>query len=217
MRSIVLVQHCQSEHHVNGIAGGWTDTPLTTLVREQASCVAARLEREIGSEPIVLYCSDLKRSRQTAEIIGQVVRVEPQPVKALRVFNTGIAAWKTKEWADANAAPRVSEGRGLDRQPFPEAETERTFYERVAECMEDLYACQLSRMVVVSHGGTSNAIISWWLRLGVQRYDLVDFRVSPGGITVLGETSLRQRSLERLNDLSRLQQAGLAPVPSMAG
>ena len=31
MQPIVVVHHCQSEHHVTDLTGGWTDTSLTTL------------------------------------------------------------------------------------------------------------------------------------------------------------------------------------------
>ena len=33
MRKIIVIQHCQSEHHINNMTGGWTDTPLTELGR----------------------------------------------------------------------------------------------------------------------------------------------------------------------------------------
>ena len=29
--AIIIVRHGQSEHHVRGLTGGWTDTPLTAL------------------------------------------------------------------------------------------------------------------------------------------------------------------------------------------
>ncbi|MBT6145623.1 MAG: histidine phosphatase family protein, partial [Gemmatimonadetes bacterium] len=44
LRSVIIVQHCQSEHHVNEMSGGWTDTPLTEFGREQARAVAARVK-----------------------------------------------------------------------------------------------------------------------------------------------------------------------------
>lgn len=36
MGNIILIQHCQSEHHINNISGGWTDTPLTKVGKNQA-------------------------------------------------------------------------------------------------------------------------------------------------------------------------------------
>ena len=182
---------------------------MTALGRRQANCLADHLRTELREEPSVLICSDLKRALETADVIGQALDVEPQPTRSLREFNTGIAAWKTQDWAKANAAPEAPTGRGLDRVPFPEAETGRIFYDRVARCVDEIHRNQDKLMVVVSHGGTTNVIIAWWLGLEVEEYDLVDFLVSPAGITVLRENELGQRTLYRLNDLSHLYKAGL--------
>ena len=210
MQPIVLIQHCQSEHHVTNLTGGWTDTPLTSFGRQQADCVAARLGQEIGSIPCVLYCSDLRRALQTAEAIGEVLGLTAHPISALREFNTGVAAWKTEDWAEAHVAPRPHKGGGLDRQPFPEAETERRFYERVCQCMDQLCQGNDSMLILVSHGGTIKAIISWWLQLDAERFDLVSFHTTPASITVLHESSWHQQALVRLNDRSHLYDAGLA-------
>ena len=217
MQPIVLIQHCQSEHHVNDLTGGWTDTPLTALGRQQAACLASRIQREFDSMPLVLYCSDLKRAQQTAEIIGESLGIVPQPNPCLREFNAGTAAWKKDDWAREHAAPRPPKGMGLDRQPFPEAETQRLFYERVCQCMDRLYASNDSILMVVSHGGTTQAIISWWLHLDVEHFDMIAFHIAPAGITVLHENSWHQRQLTRLNDLSHLYEAGLATPQPVVG
>ena len=44
MGNIILIQHCQSEHHVNNMSGGWTDTPLTELGRKQAEMIGEKLK-----------------------------------------------------------------------------------------------------------------------------------------------------------------------------
>lgn len=217
MQPIVLIQHCQSEHHVTNLTGGWTDTPLTSLGRLQANCLAARLRQELGSIPCVLYCSDLKRAQQTAEIIGEALNIVAQPKPCLREFNYGLAAWKTKDWEREHATPRPPVGGGLDRQPFPESETQRLFYARVCRCMDELPAGRESVLIVVSHGGTIQAIISWWLQLDVARYDLVHFGTSPASITMLHESSWHSRALTRLNDVSHLYEAGLATPGSIVG
>ena len=48
MDEIILVQHCQSEHHINELSGGWTDTPLTEIGRAQAKKAGQRLKNEIN-------------------------------------------------------------------------------------------------------------------------------------------------------------------------
>ncbi|HJF33229.1 MAG TPA: histidine phosphatase family protein, partial [Sporosarcina psychrophila] len=47
MGNIILIQHCQSAHHINNMSGGWTDTPLTDLGRKQAKLIGDKLKEEI--------------------------------------------------------------------------------------------------------------------------------------------------------------------------
>jgi probable phosphoglycerate mutase len=209
MDPLILIQHGQSEHHVNNLTGGWTDTPLTDLGCRQAACVASRLKREIGNTSCRMFSSDLKRAFQTAQIIGQEMGVRPQPVPELREFNTGIAAGKTEEWADKHVAPRPSMGIGLDRQPFPQAETPRMFYARTSKYMDQLMKNQDCLTLLVTHGGTITNIIAWWLQLDAEEYAEVCFRTYPGSISMLSLNDWQQRTLSRLNDITHLYEAGL--------
>ena len=72
MSNIILIQHCQSEHHINNMSGGWTDTPLTELGRKQAELTGEKLKDIVDNNGYALYSSDLLRASQTAEIIGQL-------------------------------------------------------------------------------------------------------------------------------------------------
>ncbi len=84
MGRVILVQHCQSEHHVNEMSGGWTDTPLTELGRRQAQLTAHKLKDIITRDEYVLYSSDLLRASQTAQIIGKHLGLEATPNPGLR-------------------------------------------------------------------------------------------------------------------------------------
>lgn len=102
-RQIVLVQHCEAEHHVNGMVGSWTDTELTDFGRVQASRVAARVSEIVGeSENWKLVSSDLMRCAQTAEIVGEMISEHPVFEAGLREYNLGEAVGKTVEWAQQN-------------------------------------------------------------------------------------------------------------------
>ena len=69
MKHIITVQHTQSVHHNNGMVGSWTDWDLTELGRTQADRIGRKLKEELAGKAVVLYSSDLKRARQTAEAI----------------------------------------------------------------------------------------------------------------------------------------------------
>ena len=166
MKPIILVRHAQSQHHVNGLTGGWTDTGLTDLGRRQAACLASRLKQELEDIPVRMVCSDLKRALQTAEIVGQEIGVTAQLIPELREFNNGIAAGMLREEADKIRCEPAEPF--IDWQPYPEVETWRQFYWRVAGCMDRLVEGQEELLLVVTHGGTLMNIVAWWLQLDTE-------------------------------------------------
>lgn len=208
MKPIILVRHAQSQHHVNGLTGGWTDTGLTDLGRRQAACLASRLRQELEDAPVRLYCSDLKRALQTAEIVGQEIGVTAQLVPELREFNNGIAAGMMREEADKIRHEFTEPF--VDCQPYPEAETWRQFYRRVAGRMDRLVKEQKELLLVVTHGGTLVNIVTWWLQLDIERLSGLSFEAYPTSISVLGVNQWGDHELERLNDTAHLYAAGLA-------
>ena len=208
MESIVLIRHGQSEHHVTELTGGWTDTPLTQLGHRQASCLASRLKRELAGIPCRMYCSDLKRALQTAEIVGQGIGIAPTPVSGLREYNNGIAAGKSQEEAEKIALDLVEPT--LDWQPYPQAETWRQFYSRVSACMDRLAQSQETPLILITHGGTIVNIVAWWLQLDVDMLSKVSFDALPASISVLRMNQWNERTIGRLNDTAHLYAAGLS-------
>ncbi|MEK5038371.1 histidine phosphatase family protein [Sporosarcina sp. FSL K6-3457] len=84
MSNIILLQHCQSEHHINNMSGGWTDSPLTEVGRKQAEIVGGKLKELIDNNVYTLYSSDLLRASQTAEIVGTQLGLNVIQDKGLR-------------------------------------------------------------------------------------------------------------------------------------
>lgn len=205
MGRVVLVQHCQSEHHINDMSGGWTDTPLTELGQKQAQVIAQKLKDSMSVDEYVLYSSDLLRASQTAEIIGKHLGLEVIQNSGLREINTGIAAGKTKDWARANRNPRIGSGFDLDHQEFQQGETWRQFYRRVCDCMESIYGPNDTKnLLIVTHGGTLAYITAWWLQFSEQMLTKAYFSASPASISILNKNSFSQNVLEVFNDTSNL-------------
>lgn len=210
MKSIILIRHGQSKHHINGLTGGWTDDDLTEQGCRQAACLASRLKKEIGETPCHFYSSDLKRALQTAEIIGEKLDLTPKLFPELREFNNGIAAGKTRE--EAKKIEASVDGRMADWRPYPESETWLTFYERVASYIERLTQGQDRLLLLVTHGGTIINIVSWWLEMKSHLFMKTrkSFDVSPASITVLRLNEWGEHTIERLNDTAHLYAAGFA-------
>lgn len=203
-----LIRHGQAEHLVGSLVGGWTDTELTELGRRQVEALAARLKKEICGSQVTILCSDLKRAMQTAEIIGRALDLTPQPAPELRELNNGIAAGMTKD--EARRYFREPTHPLVDWKPYPEAETWRQFYHRVAAFMEYSSDRFDDSVLVVTHGGTIIQIISWWLRLDMDTISNVSFKTDPASITALGTSTLDERTIERLNDTAHLYAASLS-------
>ena len=169
MKSIVLIQHCQSQHHVNKAAHLWPDSEngLTELGRRQAECIALRLRDELGDSPCKLYSSDMTRAFQTAEIIGTELGQSPKPVPELREWCGRLAIERTSHVTE----PVVNKDAWslFDWRPVPGGETWREFYARVSIYMDDLASSHDPQTlpILVVHGGTLSNIVTRWLRLAV--------------------------------------------------
>ena len=84
---LILCRHGESEGNRDGRFGGHGPAPLTERGRAQAQATGLRLLQE-GADAI--YCSDLVRAAQTAELIGQRLSIAPQETPLLRERSVGI-------------------------------------------------------------------------------------------------------------------------------
>ncbi|ULO09905.1 histidine phosphatase family protein [Paenibacillus sp. 19GGS1-52] len=204
VRKIILIQHCQSEHHINNMSGGWTDTPLTDLGRKQADLVGLSLINTLDHDAYTLYSSDLLRAKQTAEIVGSHLNLQVIEDSNLREINTGIAAGKTKDWIRDNRNPRIGSDFDMDYQEFQEGETWREFYSRICCCMERICNTEEKDLIIVTHGGTLAYIIAWWMNFQPQMLSKAYFSASVGSISILNQNSYKQNVLSVLNDTAHL-------------
>lgn len=203
MSNIILIQHCQSEHHINNMSGGWTDTPLTELGRKQAKIIGEKLKEFVDNNVYALYSSDLLRASQTAEIVGTQLGLDIIQDKGLREINTGVAAGKTKDWARANRNPRTRSGFDLDYQEFQDGESWRQFYSRVCDTMDRIYESEKNKnLLIVTHGGTLGYLLAWWMKFEAEMIVNAYFSSSVGGITVLSQNSFQQNVVNKFNDTS---------------
>jgi probable phosphoglycerate mutase len=209
METVILIRHGEAEHMVSDLTGGWSQVPLTKKGRDQMLTLATRLERGLEGIDFAFYCSDLKRARQSADIIGEAVERVPIPSRELREFNSGVATDRTKvEVAHLYRPPSEPI---MDWQPYPEAETWRRFYRRITAFMDGLHAVESRPTLIVSHGGTIVNLVAWWIRLEEASLSYTTFHTSPASISVLNVTPLDERAVERLNDTAHLHDLGQVP------
>lgn len=214
---IVIVQHCQSEHHVHRAAGvtltrrQWFNSNLTELGRRQAEAVARRLAERLQAGACALFSSDMPRALQTAQVLAGVLHVEPRPSEGLR------------EWAGVPTPTDQPDPPTDPDQPFslfdwrefPTGQTWREFHQRVCTCMDELTR-DGALPIVVTHGGTASCIVAWWLRLPVDVLpERTPFAGLAGSITVLRRTKHGNPVIGRLNDTSHLEAAGLTSATGL--
>ena len=96
---VLLARHGQTDWNAAGKIQGVSDVPLNERGREQAAVLAGRV-LDAGAISAV-YTSPLKRARETAEIIGRRLGLEPVPVGALTELNFG--DWEGCSWEEIGA------------------------------------------------------------------------------------------------------------------
>jgi probable phosphoglycerate mutase len=204
VQELVIIRHGQSEHHVDGRSGGWTDSRLTELGRMQARATGAHLKAHAPFQPSAIVSSDLARAAETAAIIGAATGLEVETAPALRELNNGVAAGRTNEEARRLQNPPPTEPT-LDWAPFPGGESWRDLYARVSSFLDALRASGRDRLVLVSHGNAIICAINWFLRLDTDenlRYLMYEIR--PCSLTYLRIAADQSRTVARLNDISHL-------------
>ncbi len=202
MRELILVRHGQSEHHISGWAGGWTNTRLTKLGRRQSKRTGRRLLSLIGAQSWSLFCSDLTRALETAEIIGSMLDLAPVADKALRELNWGVA--KDMSLQEANTLKFEKTEPLIDWVPFPEAESRRMLFERISKFLKNLATDKEDRVLIVSHGNAIEECIFWWLELPLAFHSKITFDIDPCSISLLRLNDWQEKTIAVLNSSDHL-------------
>lgn len=204
-KHITLIRHGESQHHVQGLTGGWTDTGLTDLGKRQAEAAGRELATWKLAPGTALISSDLLRARETTEAItSQLKGIEPTYFPELREINNGQAKGLTREAAKKIALPMTKPT--CDWIPYPEAENWRMLSARVWRFMDKfLSRSQADHLLVVSHGLAIEGLVQWWLGLGEDHWNKVSFEFDCASFTKLTTNSRGQRVITKLNDTAHLQ------------
>ena len=206
MRTIYLIQHAQSQHHIQKRVGGWYDTELTALGRQQAEATAQALHQKLQRTSCKIYSSDLLRAAQTADIIGKHLESSPIYTPKLREISFGQAEGKPQSWLQEHIVLYPEQGNRMQHAICEGAETRHQFASRLYTFMAELEQPHLEHTILVSHGFALTFLIAAWMQLPIEALGYINFAGSPGGITSLVEdTYFYSRTLQTLNDTQHLQ------------
>ena len=199
MKSIFTVQHTQSEHHTNGMVGSWTDWNLTELGKQQAERIAIKLKQELDGKNVVLYTSDLKRARQTAESIASRFHVEPIVKKELRERNLGRCCGKSIQWLRENLECNE---KTVDDRLFSDAESRRDEWNRLKPFFDQVMAEKTENIIIVSHGDLLSVFNSMFLGLEVESLNTGEMFGFAGGVSQMIVKDDGKRMIKRISDMS---------------
>ncbi|NIA68477.1 histidine phosphatase family protein [Pelagibius litoralis] len=174
MMRLLLVRHGQSVWNAGRILQGQADIPLSDLGREQAAALSDTVQ---GLRPQRILVSDLKRTRETAELLGFP---EHEVESGLREIDVG--DW-TGQYIDDLVAADVEAYQGWRAGTYtpPGGESWGLFKDRTAGVVSKLQRPAAGTVLMVAHGGVIRALLESLLDLSPARI----VPVGPASMTVL--------------------------------
>ena len=155
---IYIVRHGQDD---DSVRGGWSDTPLTALGVQQSIQFADDLLNNQNKYNIgKIYSSDLKRAKQTAEIISQKLHLPIEFLPDFREVNNGDLAGIDNKLAEEKY-PNLYWRKLAWNEHYPNGESPMEFFERVSNAWKK-FVCEVSaydkNVLLVTHSGVINVI-----------------------------------------------------------
>ena len=203
MKTIITIQHTQSVHHTNGMVGSWTDWDLTPKGKKQAKRIRKNLSKEFSNHKFVMYSSDLKRAKQTAEIIGKYLNVSPTLTDKLRERNLGKCCGKSVEWLKANIECQET---SVDDRMFSDAESRRDVWNRLFPFYENIIKSDDEYIIIVSHGDLLSVFNAMWLNLEAEALNGLEMFGYAGGVSIMIADDNGKHIIKKLSDLSYMKR-----------
>lgn len=190
MTPLVMIRHAPTAWNEQKRLQGRQDIPLSDAGRERAS------QWEVPS-PVNQYrwvCSPLRRTRETAELLGAVdLQTEP------RLIEMDYGNWEgcrlTDLRRDLGDEMALNEARGIEFRP-ERGETPREVQERLKPWLMDI-AAQGKPTLAVAHHGVLRALYS--LATGWNMVEAPPEKFQPGAMHFFRVAETGHASVERIN------------------
>lgn len=199
MKHIIAIQHTQSVHHTNGMVGSWTDWDLTELGKKQADGIGKKLKEELSGKDVIMYSSDLKRAKQTADVIAKHLGITPVLRRELRERNLGKCCGRSVQWLRENAEHKEIT---VDDRLFSDGESKRDAWERLLPFFNEITESKDENIVIVSHGGLLSIFFAMFLGMPVGSLSSAEIHGPAGGVSHLIVFDDGMRRIRRIGDTS---------------
>ena len=190
MGLVLLARHGETDWNAEHRFQGHADRPLNERGRAQAEALAARLA---GAPLAAVYASDLRRARETAEIVARPHGLAVVPRAELKEVDVGSWSGLTTAEAAARFPEAFRRWRDEGRPGWTDGETYEEMRDRALAAVLEIGAAHAGETVlVVAHGGTIRALLATAVGMDVHEYRhvrpvqpnarLAAVRVDDGGI-----------------------------------
>jgi broad specificity phosphatase PhoE len=159
---IYLARHGRTAYNLEGRFQGQQEVPLDELGREQAAELG---EHALAYDFAALWCSPLRRARETAEAVAAATGLTPR--EDARFMETDAGDWTDRTFADVRAESPDLFDAFASAHPdfaFPGGESFVQQEERVDAALRDVEAAATLPALVVCHGMVIRAALS--VRIG---------------------------------------------------
>ncbi len=198
---LIFVRHGETNENAAHCYLGHTDSPLNDAGRRQIGLIAEQfLQKRFDIKRTLLFSSDLLRAQESAQIIGNCLKLSPTPDFALRELNFG--DWECLTYDQIMERESVALTRWID-DPFNEAppngESLAELGARFDAWLEQILSLrgQEDVLIIVCHGGPIRWFSSKWLEGDTAKYWQVEGVKHGAGLAV--EYDKRTREFTRIN------------------
>ncbi|NLV20386.1 MAG: alpha-ribazole phosphatase [Syntrophomonadaceae bacterium] len=156
---VLLLRHGQTEWNALQKYQGHIDIALNDMGRAQAEKIAGYLQANENIEAI--YCSDLSRSRETAEIIARRLQLPVQADERLREI--GFGSWEGMTYEEVSRAYPVEYEKWFNNNldiKVPGGETINELLARSLPVLGELTEKHQGTVLIVSHGGLIKTVLN---------------------------------------------------------
>jgi broad specificity phosphatase PhoE len=156
---ILLARHGETDDNIEPIRiQGWIDTPLNDHGRAQAAELAERVAQR--GDVTSLWSSGLSRARETAEIVGRRIGLEPAIDERLAEGNRGRLEGRLWEEVARSEPNTYAAWRAAGEEfRFPEGESLLEQQQRVLAALQDIRQTGPGPALVVCHGGSIRVVL----------------------------------------------------------
>jgi broad specificity phosphatase PhoE len=165
--NLFLLRHAQTELNALGLWQCWQDESLSTLGIRQAK-ETRNIVNSINPE--IIISSDLKRAKETADIVSRGLGVEVKIDKRLRERNCGPVQGLTSNQIMERFGISFTTILSDQIDHLPGVEKSKDFTLRVNETVDDLHRkFSNKRILIVTHGGFQRSFYETHMPFGFSK------------------------------------------------